>query len=413
MDQHEQDFFEQRRRVLARLGAMGLAAFTMPSFAPAAEDKVIQLPFDNGERPLTSEFPQKSGLILQRARPPLLETPFDVFDKGVFTPNDRFYVRWHLPDIPTSIDPAQFRLNVHGHVDKPLTLTLDDLVKDFPRFEIAAVNQCSGNSRGFFSPRVAGGQWANGAMGNARWTGVRVSDLLKRAGVRAKAVCARFDGLDAGVIPTTPKFMKSLDIDHAADGEVMIAYAMNRQVLPLLNGYPLRLVVPGWYATYWVKMVHDIEVLDKPDDNFWTTKAYTIPDNHFANVRPGETGFKLVPINKMLPRSFFTNVRDGASVKAGSALLVRGIAFGGANALRKVQLSYDGGHTWSDTELGKDYGKYSFRQWHKTVKFGQAGKQMLMVRAIDAKGEAQPSTPNWNGAGFMRNIIESVDVTVV
>jgi hypothetical protein len=160
-------------------------------------------------------------------------------------------------------------------------------------------------------------------------------------------------------------------------------------------------------------MVHDIEVLDKPDDNFWTAKAYTIPDNHFANVRPGETGFKLVPINKMLPRSFFTNVRDGTSIKAGSSLLVRGIAFGGGNALRKVQLSLDDGHTWSDTQLGQDYGKYSFRQWHKTVKFGQAGKQMLMVRAVDATGEAQPSTPNWNGAGFMRNIIESVNVTVV
>jgi DMSO/TMAO reductase YedYZ molybdopterin-dependent catalytic subunit len=131
MDLHEQDFFEQRRRVLARLGAMGLAAFTMPSFASAAEDKVIQLPFENGERPITSEFPQKSGLILQRTRPPLLETPFDVFDKGVFTPNDRFYVRWHLPDIPTSIDPAQFRLNVHGHVDKPLTLTLDEFARFF------------------------------------------------------------------------------------------------------------------------------------------------------------------------------------------------------------------------------------------------------------------------------------------
>ena len=217
-----------------------------------------------------------------------------------------------------------------------------DLLRKFPRFEIAAVNQCSGNSRGFFSPRVPGGQWANGAMGNARWTGVRLKDLLDHAGIRANAVQVRFNGLDNGVIPQTPKFMKSLSIDHAFDGEVMLAYAMNGEALPLLNGYPLRLVVPGWYATYWVKMVHDIEVLDKPDDNFWTAKAYLVPDNHFANVHPGEKGFKQVPINTMLPRSFFTNVRANATLRPGQPTLVRGIAFGGVHALQQVQFSADG-----------------------------------------------------------------------
>jgi Oxidoreductase molybdopterin binding domain len=217
-----------------------------------------------------------------------------------------------------------------------------DLLRKFPRFEIAAVNQCSGNSRGFFSPRVPGGQWANGAMGNARWTGVRLKDLLDHAGIRANAVQVRFNGLDTGVIPQTPKFMKSLSIDHAFDGEVMLAYAMNGEALPLLNGYPLRLVVPGWYATYWVKMVHDIEVLDKPDDNFWTAKAYLVPDNHFANVHPGEKGFKQVPINTMLPRSFFTNVRANATLRPGQPTLVRGIAFGGVHALQQVQFSADG-----------------------------------------------------------------------
>lgn len=385
----------------------------MAPLSARATQTSIELPFQNGQRPVGSPFAQKSEMILQRTRPPLMETPFDVFDQGVFTPNDRFYVRWHLASIPTSIDPATYRLNISGHVKKTVSLALSELIRKFPRHEIAAVNQCSGNSRGFFDPRVPGGQWGNGAMGNALWTGVRLKDLLDYYGVRSNAVAVRFNGLDSGVIPQTPKFMKSLAIDHARDGEVMLAYAMNGEPLPLLNGYPLRLVVPGWYATYWVKMVHEIEVLDKPDENFWTAKAYKVPDNHFANVRPGETDVPQVPINRMLPRSFFTNIRSGATLNMGHQALIRGIAFGGVNALKQVQLSLDGGHTWTDTQLGRDYGRYSFRQWQTIVKFPQPGQQSMMVRAIDSTGQAQPSIPNWNGAGFMRNVIESIQVNVV
>ncbi|MHB9842089.1 molybdopterin-dependent oxidoreductase [Paraburkholderia terrae] len=412
MDNQERHIYQQRRKFLGGLGALGLAAFGNPLNAAADQNKSIALPFDNGERVLTSAFPQKSDVILLRTRPPLIETPFDVFDQGVFTPNDRFYVRWHLADIPTAVDPATFRLDIRGHVNKTVSLTLNDLLRKFPRFEITAVNQCSGNSRGFFSPRVPGGQWANGAMGNARWTGVRLKDLLEYSGVRTNAVQVRFNGLDAGVIPQTPKFMKSLAIDHALDGEVMIAYAMNGEALPLLNGYPLRLVVPGWYATYWVKMLHDIEVLDKPDNNFWTAKAYLIPDNHFANVHPGEKGFKQVPINTMLPRSFFTNVRPGVTFRLGQPMEIRGIAFGGLHGLREVQFSSDGGLTWAVASLGQDYGKYSFRQWRAAANFKTPGTKMLMVRATDTTGQMQPNNPNWNGAGFMRNVVESVDVSV-
>ena len=256
-------------------------------------------------------------MILQRTRPPLLETPFDVFDRGVFTPNDQFFVRWHCAVIPTSVDINTFRLTVRGHVTQALSLSIDDLL-ELPQVELAAVNQCSGNSRGFYEPRVPGAQWANGAMGNAIWTGVRLKDVLDRAGVKAGAVRVRFDGLDEPVVPDGPDFKKSLDIDHARDGEVMIAYAMSGEQLPLLNGFPLRLIVPGWYSTYWVKMLSDIEVLDKPDDNFWMTKAYLIPDTPFANVKPGATDFKSVPINRMLPRSFFTNVTENCSFPNGA-----------------------------------------------------------------------------------------------
>src|SRR5580704_17422563 len=376
-----------RRRFLAGASALGIAALAGSSGAQGADPNVAQLPFVNGSRPLTSDFPQKSDMILQRTRPPLLETPFDLFDKGVLTPADRFYVRWHLANIPTSIDPATVRLVIRGHVNKTVSLTLDEIAHNFERFEIVAVNQCSGNSRGFFSPRVPGGEWANGAMGNARWTGVRLKDLLDYAGVRTEAVQVRFSGLETGVIPATPNFKKSLAIDHARDGEVMVAYLMNDQPLPLLNGYPIRLVVPGWYATYWVKMLKDIEVLDVPDDNFWTAKAYLIPDTPLANVRPGQTGLKLAPINAMLPRSFITNVRDGETIPRGQPTLVRGIAFGGLHGLQKVLISDDHGQSWTETKLGEDYGKYSFRRWAKTLSFPASGAGVVMVRAVDTTGQ--------------------------
>jgi DMSO/TMAO reductase YedYZ molybdopterin-dependent catalytic subunit len=399
-----------RRRFLARAGGIGLAGLLGASAWDAMAATFAELPFVNGRRELVTNFPQKGAMLLQRTRPPLLETPFEVFDQGVFTPNDRFYVRWHLANIPGTVDPATFRLNIRGHVQQPISLTLDDLTRDFQPFEIAAVNQCSGNSRGFFAPRVPGGEWANGAMGNALWKGVRLKDVLDRAGLSAGAVQVRFNGLDTGVIPQTPDFMKSLAIDHARDGEVMIAYAMNGEPLPLLNGFPLRLVVPGWYATYWVKMLNDIEVLDKPDDNFWTTKAYLIPDTPFANVVPGQKGVKMVPINRMLPRSFFTNIKDSAVLKVGQTTTVRGIAFGGDAGVARVLFSSDGGVRWQEARLGPDHGKYSFRQWEAALRPATPGQYKLMIKAVNTAGAAQPDGANWNGAGFMRNVIESTSV---
>ena len=350
-------------------------------------------------------------MILQRSRPPLLETPFEVFDRGVFTPNDQFFVRWHWAGIPEQVDVATFKLAIRGHVNNLLSLSLADVMA-MPRVELAAVNQCSGNSRGMFQPRVAGGQWAHGAMGNARWTGVRLRDLLDRAGVKAGAVAVRFNGLDEPVVDGAPDFMKSLDIDHARDGEVMVAFAMNGEQLPLLNGFPLRLIVPGWYSTYWIKMLNDIEVLDAPDTNYWMATAYRIPRTPYASVEPGETGFKTVPINRMVPRSFITNLRSGDTVRASATASLRGIAFGGDCGVAHLDISMDQGQSWQKTSFGRDEGKYSFRQWSTQIRAPQSGKLVLLVRCTNTKGEAQPSQPNWNAAGFMRNVIEQVDLTV-
>jgi DMSO/TMAO reductase YedYZ molybdopterin-dependent catalytic subunit len=397
-----------RRHVLLGAGMLGALAA-----GPVRADDSVRLPLPGGpdERELASAFPEKGRMILQRTRPPLLETPWEVFDKGIFTPNDQFFVRWHWAVIPDEIDVSTFRVAVRGHVDAPLSLSMAEILA-LPRFEIAAVNQCSGNSRGFFQPRVSGGQWANGAMGNARWTGVRLRDVLDRAGVKAGAVAVRFNGLDTPVVDGAPDFIKSLAIDHARDGEVMLAYQMNGAQLPLLNGFPLRLIVPGWYSTYWVKMLNDIEVLDAPDDNYWMKQAYLVPDTSGANVRPGQTGFRTVPISRMVPRSFFTNVTDATTVQPNAAVPLRGIAFGGDTAVARVVLSADGGHTWQPATLGPDAGRYSFRQWTTQVTAPGSGALTLMVRCTNANEVVQGAEPTWNQGGFMRNVIESVRVSV-
>jgi len=371
----------------------------------------LNLPGGPKRRELTTAFPQKGQMILQRTRPPLLETPIEVFDRGVFTPNDQFFVRWHWAIIPTQVDVFTFKVTVRGHLNQTLSLSMTELLA-MPRVELAAVNQCSGNSRGLFQPRVPGGQWENGAMGNARWTGVRLRDVLDRAGVKAGAVAVRFEGLDEPVVDGAPRFMKSLAIEHARDGEVILAYQMNDEPLPLLNGFPLCLIVPGWYSTYWVKMLNDIEVLDAPDDNYWMKTAYRVPDTPHANVKPGEIGFGTVPISRMVPRSFFTNVTNATSVKPGSAMPIRGIAFGGDCGVSQVELSSDGGRSWQKTTLGRDEGTYSFRQWSTGITAPHSGTLTLQVRCTNTKGEIQPSEPNWNGGGFMRNVIERVELAV-
>jgi DMSO/TMAO reductase YedYZ molybdopterin-dependent catalytic subunit len=395
------------RRDFLKCASASILAFASPAWAERMV--VLPLPGGPGRRPITTAFPEKAPMILQRTRPPLLETPFEVFDQSVFTPNDRFFVRWHWAGIPTEINAGSFRLTVRGQVNDPLSLSLDDILA-FPQVELAAVNQCSGNSRGYFLPRDPGGEWSNGAMGNARWSGVRLKDVLDRAGVKAGSVQVRFRGLDEPVVPDAPHFMKSLAIDHARDGEVMLAYAMNDAQLPLLNGFPLRLIVPGWYSTYWVKMLNDIEVLDQPDTNYWMKTAYTIPDTPYASVHPGQTDVKMVPISRMVPRSFMTNIRTGDPLYAGRAALARGIAFGGDTGVARVDFSADGGNNWQAAQLGKDEGKYSFRQWQTEFTLPAQGDYVLMVRCTNSNGVAQPDAPNWNPAGFMRNVIEATPV---
>jgi DMSO/TMAO reductase YedYZ molybdopterin-dependent catalytic subunit len=362
------------------------------------------------DRPLTKDFPQKGRMILQSTRPPVLETEMEVFDKAVITPNSRFYVEWLPGFVPSPINIAAFRLTVRGNVMRPLSLTLA-AIKAMPKVEITAVDQAAGNSRGLFQPRVPGVQWGHGGMGNAKWTGIRLKDILGAAGVRPGTVQVRFAGLDQPV-PGAPKLMKSLNLAHAMDGEVIVAFAMNGEALPMLNGFPLRLIVPGWYGNYWIKALSDIEALTAPDQNYWTATAERVPDTRNADVAPGATGFATVPVARMAPRAFITNITNGEKMLPGKPVVVRGIALGGDNGVARVDFSSDGGLTWMPAKLGKDLGKYSFRQWEARIAKPAVGKLVLMARCTSTGGIGQSATPNWNPAGLARNAVEMVQVTV-
>lgn len=397
-----------RRETLRGALAAGIAAAAAGRLSGAAAGEMVTLPFANGQRPLVA-FPGKRPLIVQTSRPPQLETPFSVFNEGIFTPNDAFFVRYHLAGIPLKIDPDAFRLAIQGKVDAPLSLSLEELRHGFEPVELAAVLQCSGNSRGFFLPRVAGGQSGNGAMGNARWKGVPLKALLTKAGVQAGAVQVSFQGLDRPPLPETPTFVKALDLDHALDGEVMIAYAMNGEDLPWLNGFPIRLIAPGCYGTYWVKHLSEVTVLDARLDNFWMKTAYRIPNNACACVEPGKAMTSSAPIGRFNVRSFLTNIADGATVKAGGNLELRGIAFDGGYGVSDVVVSADDGATWTEAALGENFGKYSFREWKASVTL-PPGKHRLMVRAANRIGQTQPLEPLWNPSGYMRNVVEVTNV---
>ena len=393
-----------RRRFFQLVGA-SVGAYMV------ACDRATSVPDISSSAPALGRFPEKAELILLTDRPPQLETPLHYFRQDL-TPNEAFFVRWHLEAIPTSVDLRTFRLNVSGHVRKPLQLSMDDLRTEFEATSIIAVNQCSGNSRSFFAPRVPGGQWKNGAAGNAKWTGISLKLILDRAQMKPGAVDVSFNGLDAPPLPSVSDFVKALSIDHARDGEVMVAYSMNDEPLPMLNGFPLRLVVPGWYGTYWVKALSDITVLAEAFSNFWTDKAYRIPSAPNGTEDPNNLAKDTIPINRFNVRSILVRPEPGEMVHFGLPNEMEGVSFDAGHGITKVEVSTDGGVTWADARLDPELGKYSWRRWRASWTPKRRGQYRLMARATNSAGETQ-STAQWNRSGFMWNVIEPLDVSAV
>ncbi len=355
-------------------------------------------------------FPEKTDMILLTSRPPQLETPLSYF-KELITPNDAVFVRWHISQVPTSVDLSTWRIKVGGNTEKELQLSMDDL-KKFEKVSYTAVIQCSGNGRSFFEPRVPGGQWGNGAMSNVTWGGARLKDVLNMAGVKAGSVDVSFNGLDYGPLPTVPDLIKSLQMDKALEEDIIIAYEMNGKQLTMLNGFPARLIVPGWYATYWVKSLSDITVNTKAFEGFWMNTAYRIPDNECGCIPPGSKPGKTVPINRMSTRSLIITPGEGETLKAHRPVNISGVAFSGGYGIKDVVVSTDGGRTWMQTSLGKDLGKYSWIQFTLPWKPAKAGTYTLMAKATNGIGDSQPFGELWNPAGFLWNKVVPMTVKV-
>lgn len=362
-------------------------------------------------RPLV-RYPEKTDLILLTSRPPQLETPMHYFDRPI-TPNDAFFVRYHIFPIPTHVDLATWRLKISGMVERPLELSMDDLRGKFKRVSVTAVNQCSGNGRGYFEPRVFGGQWGDGAMGCAEWAGARLQDILDMAGLKQGALQVTLNGLDQPAAPSVPDFVKSLAASHIKDNpDIIVAYQMNGKDLPMLNGFPARVVVPGWFSTYWVKNLSDITVIDHEFEGFFMKTAYRIPDNPCGCVEPGTRPVRTVPINRMDVKSVIARPADGARLAVGRPVTFQGVAFDGGYGITQVLASVDGGATWKLAEFGRDLGRYAFREWSFPWIPARKGDYEFMVRAFNRAGESQPAEPLWNPTGYLRNPIPQIDVHV-
>ena len=397
---------------------MGVHHFTRREFLKAAGTVTAVtalggMPFDALAAPYERrlvKFPEKTDLILLTSRPPQLETPLSYFKEQI-TPNDAVFVRWHISEIPTSVDLAEWRLKVGGNTEKELQLSFGDLAK-FEKVSYTAVIQCAGNGRSFFDPRVPGGQWKNGAMANVTWGGARLKDVLNAAGLKAGSVDVSFNGLDRGPLPTVPDFVKSLAMDHALEEDIIIAYEMNGKPLTMLNGFPARLIVPGLYATYWVKSLSDISVNTKAFEGFWMNPAYRIPDNECGCIPPGSKPGRTVPINRMSTRSLIITPTEGETLKTNRPVNITGVAFSGGYGIKDVIVSTDGGRTWTQASLGKDLGKYSWIQFSLPWKPAKAGTYTLMAKATNGIGDSQPFDGLWNPAGYLWNKVVPLTVKV-
>lgn len=371
------------------------------------------LPEGTLEESILNALPGKKPLIKKSYRPPNYETPVKYFNE-MFTPNDVFFVRYHLSGIP-QVDIRKWRLKIGGDAaEKPLELTINDLKNNFEQVEIVAVNQCSGNRRGLFKPHVPGVQWGYGAMGNAKYKGVRLNNILNKAKVKANALEVTLNGADTPVLERTPDFVKSIPVWKALDENTIVAYEMNGEPIPHWNGFPARIIVPGWTATYWVKHITDINILSNPFDGYWIKKAYRIPNRKFPIVDrfiSQETEVN-TPITEMVVNSLITNIDDGQMFRLGQPVEIRGVAWDGGHGIKIVEVSIDGGKAWQEAELGKDYGGFSWRQWMFIFKPTKRDRYTVMVKATNRVGQTQTFELIWNPGGYHHNVVQGITVNV-
>jgi DMSO/TMAO reductase YedYZ molybdopterin-dependent catalytic subunit len=342
------------------------------------------------------------GMITLSPQPLDVEMPLDDFVDEI-TPVKNFFIRSHtlIPEVKLT----DWKLSVDGLVEKPVILNFNDL-KQMPRMELVSVLECAGNGRGFYAPRVAGSQWSFGAVGNARWTGVRLRDVLDKCGLKARATEILLDGADVP-LGKMPDFQRTIPVAKALDPDTILAYEMNGEPLTAAHGFPLRLIAPGWASDSWVKWLQHIEVLDHEFEGFWMKTAYRHPNRPVAPgaaVDPKD----MVPVTDLNVKSVIAH--PGEWAKPGR-IAVAGVAWSNASPVTKVEVSTDAGSTWAVAKLLGEPAKYGFRKWS----YGwdaREGRHTLLSRATNAKGESQPLEEQWNPSGYLWNVAQARPVLI-
>jgi DMSO/TMAO reductase YedYZ molybdopterin-dependent catalytic subunit len=348
-------------------------------------------------------------LTVRVARPLDAETPVREFASWL-TPNEGFFVRSHFGPPPAELVQADtWRLTVKGLVKDGLSLSLKE-VRQFEVVTLTAVLQCSGNGRAHHRPKVPGVQWERGAVGNAQWTGLRLRDLLQRAGVKPQGLHVQFQGADRPALATVPLFTRSIPLAKALHPDTLLAYEMNGRPLPLLHGAPLRVITPGWMAESSMKWLTEISVRADESPGYYMQQAYRVPETSIR-LNSGLPGSAMVPVERMLVKSLIAAPADGETVRSGP-VTIQGVAWAGEATVAKVEVSCDDGHTWEVARLLGEEQPYAWRQWQFVWNAGQAGQTAIVCRATDAQGEQQPTVSPWNPSGFLWNGWDRLSVTV-
>jgi len=348
----------------------------------------------------------KDKLIRRSVRPPDYETPVSLLDSFI-TPVENFYVRSHLP-VPPSLDAATWTLKIDGEVATPLSLSLAEIRK-LPSATVTVTLECAGNGRSFFDPPVAGVQWEKGAVGTARWTGVRMSELLKRAGARPTGKNVVMNPADRP-LGTMPAFVRQVPIVKAMNTDTILAYEMNGRPIPPVHGFPLRAIVPGWEGAYSVKWLTSLTVIDKDSDSFWVASAYRYPAKRVA---PGAAvdAKDMVPLTGLSVKSLITQPAHGATIAPGR-IAVAGFAWAGENDITRVEVSSDSGASWQPAKLVGEQARYTWRRFEFEFTATKPESYLILSRATDSKGQMQPAVSHWNPSGYLWNQYDSIRIEV-
>jgi sulfite oxidase len=354
---------------------------------------------------LPDDLQPGQSLMVRSANPEDFEMPLTGFGSWL-TPAESFFVRTHI--YKPKVELAQWRLRVDGLVEHELTLDMAQIEK-FPRVEQVAVLECAGNGRSFYEPGVTGMQWRYGAVGNARWTGVRLADVLHRAGVKSGASQVLFNGADVPM-GNVPDFVRSVPLEKALHPDTMLAFHMNGAPLGGSHGFPLRLVPPGWAGDSWVKWVTNISLIDKEYDGFFMKTAYRRPAH---TVAPGTAvdASAMVPVTAIKPKSVIASPLAGERLAVGP-VTIRGAAWAGESPVARVDVSADSGRTWRPAKLGTERAPYGWRLWQANWTPPGEGSYILMAKTTDERGDTQPFLADWNPSGYLWNVVPAVRVDV-